>query len=148
MSKFSAISWEQVTFWWDDNDDVRFVLHQHAELDFYSARTHYSDSEETSLDSYSLVLHAHRRSKNFTVFGFSRSGLDPQSTTHEASTLNITPPMRFMLSKKKNLITKTWYCCWQNKIKINVWQQNLFLKRPFLFQTKCGLSMLSCKTII
>jgi hypothetical protein len=37
FSKFSAISWrEQVTFQWDD-DDVRFVLYQHAELDFYIA---------------------------------------------------------------------------------------------------------------
>ena len=33
------MSWrEQVNFQWDDDDDeVRFVLHQHAELDFYSA---------------------------------------------------------------------------------------------------------------
>jgi len=37
FSKFSAISWrEQVSFQWDD-DDVRFVLYQHAELDFYIA---------------------------------------------------------------------------------------------------------------
>jgi hypothetical protein len=36
MSNFSAISWrEQVTFWLDG--DVRFVLDQYAELDFYSA---------------------------------------------------------------------------------------------------------------
>jgi hypothetical protein len=50
MSNFSAKSWrEHVTFWWDDNDDVHFVLHQHAELDFYSVRTHYSDSEPTSV---------------------------------------------------------------------------------------------------
>ena len=34
---FSAISWrEQVNFQWDD-DEVRFVLDQHAELDFNSA---------------------------------------------------------------------------------------------------------------
>ena len=33
----SAISWrKQVNFQWDD-DEVRFVLDQHAELDFYSA---------------------------------------------------------------------------------------------------------------
>ena len=33
----SAISWrEQVNFQWDD-DEVRFILDQHAELDFYSA---------------------------------------------------------------------------------------------------------------
>ena len=40
MSNFSAISWrEQVTFWRDDDDDVLFVLDQHTELDFYSARS-------------------------------------------------------------------------------------------------------------
>ena len=34
---FSYISWqEQVHFQWDD-DEVRFVLDQHAELDFYIA---------------------------------------------------------------------------------------------------------------
>ena len=60
----------------DDDDDVHFVLDQHAELDFYSAsslkqqsagktcrsaRTHYSDSETSSLYSYSLVLRAQQR---------------------------------------------------------------------------------------
>ena len=35
FSNFSAISWrEQVNFQWGD-DDVCFVLDQHAELDFY-----------------------------------------------------------------------------------------------------------------
>jgi hypothetical protein len=34
----SAISCgEQVTFWWDDDGGVNFVLDQHHELDFYSA---------------------------------------------------------------------------------------------------------------
>jgi len=41
MSDFSAIAWrEQATFWWDGDDDddnnVRFILDQHAELDFNS----------------------------------------------------------------------------------------------------------------
>ena len=37
FSNFSAISQrEQVNYQWDD-DEVRFVLDQHAELDFYSA---------------------------------------------------------------------------------------------------------------
>ena len=37
FSNFSAISWrEQVNFQWDD-DEVRFVLNQLAELDLYSA---------------------------------------------------------------------------------------------------------------
>jgi hypothetical protein len=36
-SNISAISWrEQVNFQWDD-DEVRFVLDQHAEYDFYIA---------------------------------------------------------------------------------------------------------------
>ena len=38
LNKFSAICWwEHVTFWWDDN--VRFVLGQHAKLDIYSANS-------------------------------------------------------------------------------------------------------------
>ena len=28
---------KQVTFWWDDDDDARFVLNQHVELNFYNA---------------------------------------------------------------------------------------------------------------
>ena len=37
IQQFSAISWrEQANFQWDD-DEVRFILDQHAELDFYSA---------------------------------------------------------------------------------------------------------------
>jgi len=38
FSNFSAISWrEQVNFQYYDDGEVRFVLDQHAELDFYSA---------------------------------------------------------------------------------------------------------------
>jgi len=38
MSKSSAISWrEQVTFWWDHDDDARFVLDHHDEENFYSS---------------------------------------------------------------------------------------------------------------
>ena len=37
FSNFSAISrWEQVNFQWND-DEVRFVLDEHAELDLYRA---------------------------------------------------------------------------------------------------------------
>ena len=37
LSIFSAVSWlEQVDFQWDDDDEVHFVLDQHAKLDFYS----------------------------------------------------------------------------------------------------------------
>jgi hypothetical protein len=39
MSNFSAMSWlEHFLLWWyNDNDDVRFVLDQHTELDIFSA---------------------------------------------------------------------------------------------------------------
>jgi hypothetical protein len=38
FSNFSAISWwEQVNFQGDNDDEVHFVLDQHAEFDFYSA---------------------------------------------------------------------------------------------------------------
>ena len=41
MSNVSAISWgEQVTFWWDDDDEVPlFVLEQQAPLYFYSGNS-------------------------------------------------------------------------------------------------------------
>ena len=70
--EFSALSWrEQVNYQLDD-DEVRFVLDQPTELDFYSAsslkqqsvdrhgptRTHYPDFEATSLCSFSFMLHA------------------------------------------------------------------------------------------
>ena len=58
--------------YYNDDNDVHFVLDQHADLDINSAssltqqsvvrhvgrstRTHYSDSEPTSLCSYSLKL--------------------------------------------------------------------------------------------
>ena len=59
VHNFPAISWwEQVTFWWDDDGDVHFVL-EHAEFNMYSASSlkqqstgrhiaplgHYPDSE-------------------------------------------------------------------------------------------------------
>jgi hypothetical protein len=79
MSNFPATSWrehvtswrehatswrEHVTFGWDDNDDVRFVLDQHAYAYFYNAettvgwhRTHYSEPNSLSPAAY-VVLRA------------------------------------------------------------------------------------------
>ena len=38
MCNLSGISWpDQIIFWWDDDDEVLFVLDQHTEQDFYSA---------------------------------------------------------------------------------------------------------------
>ena len=52
FSNFSAISWrEQVNFQWD-NDEVHFVLDQHAELDFYSA----SSLKQQSTDRHVALL--------------------------------------------------------------------------------------------
>ena len=34
---FSAISWWQQVNFQSDDDEVRFILNQHAELDFFSA---------------------------------------------------------------------------------------------------------------
>jgi hypothetical protein len=77
MRNFSAISWrEKVTSCWDD-DDARFVLDQHAVLDFYNASSLKQQSagrhgapfehiipipSNTSQCSYSFVLGAYRRS--------------------------------------------------------------------------------------
>ena len=47
------ISWqEQVSFQWDDDDKVYFVLEQHAELDFYSA----SSLKQQSTDKHVAPL--------------------------------------------------------------------------------------------
>ena len=92
FSNFSAISWrEQVNFQWDD-DEVRFVLDKHAELDFYSAsllkqqsagrhvapRRHYPDSEPTSLCSFSLMLRISNKYQFYSLW------LDPTGVrTHD-----------------------------------------------------------------
>ena len=49
----TAISWSEiVNFPWDDDDEVRFVLEQHAELDIYSA----SSPKQKSADKYVAQL--------------------------------------------------------------------------------------------
>jgi len=71
-------------------------------LDFSSASslkqvcptwTHYPDSDPTSICSFSLKLSGEATNTNVTVLGFTRSGLNPQYTALEASTLTITPQM-------------------------------------------------------
>ena len=54
FSNISAISWrEQVNFQWDD-DEIRFVLDQHAEYDFYIA----SSLKQQSVGRH-VVPHGH-----------------------------------------------------------------------------------------
>ena len=67
VSNFLAISWqEQVTFQWDDDDDVHFVPDKHTELDFNSASSlkqqsmdiHVSPLWHNILIRFILMLHA------------------------------------------------------------------------------------------
>jgi hypothetical protein len=84
---FSTISWrEQLKFWWDNDDDVRFVLDQHSEFDCYSV----SLLKQQPVVRYvhplghiirisiqpSNVLTAEATNTNSIFFGLTRSGLE------------------------------------------------------------------------
>ena len=69
LGHFSAISWQvQTNFQWDDDDEIRFVLNQHALLDFYSASSLKQQSADRHIaplghiilipSSFSLMLRA------------------------------------------------------------------------------------------
>jgi hypothetical protein len=108
---FSAISWrELVNFQWDD-DEVCFVLNQHAELDFYCAsslKQQFTGRYITpfrhiilipsqpvfALSPKCCVLSGEATNTNFIVLVWPDQGSHPQSTAPEASMLTITPPMR------------------------------------------------------
>jgi hypothetical protein len=56
FSNFTAISCrEQVNFQWNDDDEVLFVLDQHAYLDFYSA--HWNNSLQINMSPHSDTLY-------------------------------------------------------------------------------------------
>ena len=86
LSNILAISWqEQINFQWDD-DDVLFVLDQHAELDFYSASSlkqqsggrHIAPLEHIILiPSQCCVLSEEAINTNFIVFGLTWPGIKP-----------------------------------------------------------------------
>ena len=89
---FLAISWrEQVNCQWDD--DVRFVLDQHAELDFYSASSLKQQSaarhiallrhiilipsqQVFALSPKCCMLSGEATNTNLIVFGLTRLGLE------------------------------------------------------------------------
>ena len=93
----SAISWRiQVNFQWNDDDDVRFVLDQHAELDFYSASWLKQQSVDRHVASrrhsiltpsqpvvafspWCCMLNGEAANTNFIVFGLTFD-LNPRST--------------------------------------------------------------------
>jgi hypothetical protein len=109
--QFPAISWRgQVTIWYDDDDDVRFELDQHALLDFYSA----SSLKQLSTGRHvSALLHiipipsqpvfffllnaACLTEKQRIPISYSLvwpdRGSKPRSTELEVSTLTITPSL-------------------------------------------------------
>ena len=88
--QFFSYRWrERVNFQLDD-DEVRFVLDQHAYFDFYSASSLQQLSTDKqvatlshiilipSLCSFSLMLLSREATNtNFIVFGLTRSGLKP-----------------------------------------------------------------------
>jgi hypothetical protein len=107
MSNFKILSWrERVTFWWDD-DDVCFVLDQHAELDFRSAsslKQQYAGRHVAPLGHIILIpsqpvfalfpscciLSGEATNTNCIVFGLTRPRIIARSIALEANTLIIT----------------------------------------------------------
>ena len=93
-------------------DEVRFVLDQHAELDFYNTSSLKQQSADRhiaplghiiliqsqpvfDLSPYCCVLSGEATSTIFIVVGLTRQGLEPTIyRTREASTLAIKPLMR------------------------------------------------------
>jgi hypothetical protein len=70
LSNFSGVSWrEQVNFQWDDDDEVCFVLDQHASLYFYSA----SSLKQQSADRHDIAPDWH----NFLIPSQPVFGLSP-----------------------------------------------------------------------
>ena len=94
FSNVSAISWrEQINFQSDD-DDVRFILEQHSELDFYSVNSLKQQSADIhvallghiilipsqpifALSPQRCVLRREATNTNFIVFGSTRPRLEP-----------------------------------------------------------------------
>ena len=93
QSFFSTPWREQVNFQWDDGG-VRFVLDQHAELDFYSTNSLKQQSAYRhvapighnilipsqpvfALFPYCCVLSGEATNTNFIVFGLTRPELEP-----------------------------------------------------------------------
>ena len=119
FSNFSAILWrEQVNYQWDD-DEVRFVLDEHAELDLHSA----SSLKQQSVDRHVAPLGHIIIMPSQPVFALSpeccvlsEEATNPRSTALEASTLTVTPQMRC------HFLTFILYC------KIQASSIHLYLK--------------------
>ena len=77
--QFCAESWvrERVYFQWDD-DEIRFVIDQHAEVDFI-VLAHWNNTPRIAMSPLSDILFWFWEATNtkFTVFGLTRPGLEP-----------------------------------------------------------------------
>jgi hypothetical protein len=68
MINFSFISWrEQITFQWDNND-VRFVLDQHAYLDFFIVLAYWNNSLRVDISLHSDRVSWTRANKSLLLF--------------------------------------------------------------------------------
>ena len=100
------LSWgEQVNFQWDD-DEVCFVLDQHAKLDFYIASSLKQQSADTLFwfpadQTLLILLNAACLAEMQQIpilwsLVWPDQGSNPTSTALEASMLTIMPPMQFL----------------------------------------------------
>ena len=115
---FSALSWrEQVNFQWDE-DEVRFVLDQHAELDFHSARSLKQQSAGRHvaplghmilIPSQPAYLTEKQQIPILKSLVLSNRVSNPRYNALEVNTLTITPPIR-LLRKEKSWITIGLFC--------------------------------------
>jgi hypothetical protein len=66
----SAISWREQVNLQRDDDDVRFVLDQHAELDFYNASglAHRNNSPRVDMSLHSDTLSRFRVNQSLLLF--------------------------------------------------------------------------------
>jgi hypothetical protein len=144
---FSAISWwEQVNYQCDD-DDVCFVLDQHAELVFYSASSLKQPSAGRhvailghiilipsqpvfALSPKCCVLSREETNTNLKVFGFTRSGLEPtiyRTRGVHANHYATDAVQRWYVVGTKWYIEWTKYLSRENNISF-LWKQNYILR--------------------